>query len=210
MQVKLDSGDLTSVKVVLSGIKNGFPKVVTRSINKTLIGVITDADFIIRKGLNLKSARVKQDFSTKKATWENMTGGVYATGEPVNLGAFTGAKNLAKYKGLSVKIRPNEPPQVFKHAWLWIRPTKAGDEAKTAFERKFFRSPASAWRPTPQNIGFLFKLPETARQVETLNGPRIEDEYAKPAVLTAVQKLADERYLKNLDSELKYELQKLA
>ena len=209
VSVKLDPGDLTELKVVLSGIKNGFPAVVTRAINKTLTGVITDADFEIRKYLNLKSARVKQDFYVTKATWGDMRGAVYAHGEPVNYGAFIGVKNLAKYKGLRVKIRPNEQPVDFRHGWLWIRPTKSGDIAQTAFQRKY-KGPFTDWRPTPQNIGFLFTLPKEMREVEALDGPRIEDEYAKPRTLGVVQEKADERFQKNLAAELNYELIKYA
>lgn len=205
MKVSLDTGDLTSLKLVLSGIKNGVPKVASRAINKTLTGVVTDADREIRKNLNLKSKRVKQDFSKSRATWSKLNGGVYAKGKPVNLATFIGTRQTLK--GISVQVKKSSPRKIIKHGFLWSRTSKLTGEAVTAFWRKGYTPPAATYKK-----GFPYaKLPDRYRfPLVTLTGPRVEDEYAKPQVLGQVQKLADQRYLKNLDSELSYELRKFA
>jgi hypothetical protein len=88
---------------------------------------------------------------------------------------------------------------------LWTRTTKSGDLAKTAFQRDWnefhtFKSVNSPWK----KFGQKYRLP-----VETLSGPRIEDEYAKYKVMQNV--LIESKVIldANLDHELEYELSKL-
>lgn len=207
-QVVIDPGDLSDVQVLLAGIRNAFPRAVTNAINKTLTGVITDAAREITKDLNLSQTRVKKDFYPEKATWSNMRGAVKATGRPINLASFSGFRLLKE--GFSVRTHKSKSITKFKHGFVWVRPTKAGGTAKTAFQRAHYTSPASSWRFTPSTRGFIGKLSAKDREVETLTGPRIEDEYAKPKVLTAVQKLGDKRFQTNLKSQIDLELQRFA
>lgn len=207
-QVVIDPGDLSDVQVLLAGIQNAYPRAVTNAINKTLAGVITDAAREITKDLNLTQTRVKQDMYSVKATWSNMQGAVYAIGGPVNLASFSGFRVLKE--GFSVRTHKSKPITKFKHGFVWVRPTKAGGTAKTAFQRLHYQSPASSWRFSPSTRGFIGKLSARDREVETLTGPRIEDEYAKPQVLKAVQDSADKRFQDNLKSQVDYELQKFA
>lgn len=207
-QVVIDPGDLSDVQVLLAGIRNAFPRAVTNAINKTLTGVITDAAREITKDLNLSQTRVKQDMWPVKATWSKMEGAVYARGRPVNLASFSGFRLLKE--GFVVRTHKSKSTTKFKHGFVWVRPTKAGGTAKTAFQRLRYQSPASTWRFSPATRGFIGKLSAEDREVETLTGPRIEDEYAKPKVLKAVQTLGDKRFQDNLKSQIDLELQRFA
>jgi hypothetical protein len=74
------------------------------------------------------------------------------------------------------------------------------------FERQWhdyhtFRSYLSPWK----KIGNKYRLP-----LETLSGPRVEDEFAKDRVIKSVEIEAKGRIDTNMAHELDYELSKLS
>ena len=207
INIKFDTSDIAKVHLLLGEIKNGAPKVMTHAINKTLTGVQTDAVKAIAIDLNLTQERIREDFYINKASFEFLSGSVVATGKPVNFASFSGTtETKSDYGGgVSVKIKKSGSRIKFKHAFIWERTTKSGNEAKTAFQREWhewrsFRSRFSPWK----KFGPKYILP-----LETLNGPRIEDEYAKDRVISSVQLEAKARLDQNLAHELDYELSKL-
>ena len=207
INLQFDPGDIAKVNLLMGDIKNGVPKVMTRAINKTLAGVQTDAVKAIAIDLNLTQERIREDFYINNATYENLAGSVVAKGRPVNFASFSGTtETVSDYGGgVSVKIKKSGSRVRFKHAFIWNRPTKSGDEARTVFQREWhewhsFRSRFSPWK----KFGAKYRLP-----LETLNGPRIEDEYAKDRVINNVQLEAKARLDANLEHELEYELSKL-
>jgi len=208
LQVEMDQGDLTGVKLVLSGIKNGYPKVQTRALNKTMTHVISQTAKQVNAVLNISQKRIKENITYKKANWSSLSMWVKSTGTPVNFASFTGVRKL-KY-GYSIQFRKGGTRYKFRHAFIWERPvTKKGKEviAKTMFERQEYKSPAKKFRPDfPYGM-----LPKKYRlPLKVLDNVRIEDELAKPKVLNAVIKSGDEFYLKTFDDELAYELRKFA
>ncbi|KKK76338.1 hypothetical protein LCGC14_2864700, partial [marine sediment metagenome] len=42
MEIQIDESQLRDVQTMMTGIKDGYPKVLTRAVNKTLTGVRTD------------------------------------------------------------------------------------------------------------------------------------------------------------------------
>lgn len=202
-QVTIDPGDLSDLRLVLSGIKNGFPAVVTRAINKTLTGVITDAAKEITQDLNLTQTRVKKDMWAVKASYQKLTGAVYAMGKPVNLAAFLNT-TYSLSRGLGVKVKKSDQKVFLKHAFIVNVPTKNGDSSKIAVQRQYHITGGT--KPFKPSVPYA-RLPKEKRfPLDTLTGPRIEDEFAKPNVLKRVQDGADARFVANLKSELNYEL----
>jgi hypothetical protein len=127
-----------------------------------------------------------------------------AKGKPVNFASFSGTNVTTR--GLSVKIKKSGTRTIFKHAFLWTRNTKAGEEAKTAFQRDWheFHTKASPQLPW-KKFGAKYRLP-----LETLSGPRVEDEFAKDRVIKTVEIEAKGRIDTNMAHELDYELSKLS
>lgn len=205
--LKFDEGDLLKVNLLMGEVKNGVPKVMTRAINKTLVSTRSIAVKTIAIDLNLTQERIRQDFYLNNASYENVSGSVTAKGKPVNLATFQGTtETVSDFNGgVSVKVKKTGARVRLKHAFLWVRPTKAGDEARTAFQREWheyytFKSRFSPWK----QFGPKYRLP-----VETLTGPRIEDEYASPRVLNNVLIETKPVLDANLDHELQYELSRL-
>lgn len=188
MKIELNKADVAELKILLAGVKNGAPKVLTRAINKTLTGTRTQAKREIVKRYNLTQKRVNQDFRTNKASWLRLTGGVVAKGKPLGLTSFMGTKQTKK--GVTGKILKEKPRYLIKSAFLaraGITSTATGEKPLQAFRR----------------------FGKARYPIERLTGPRIEDEFAKPRTYNAVTKYAQERIVETMSQELNYELSKL-
>lgn len=205
INIQFDHQQVNNVRLMMGEISNGAPKVIMRAINKTLPGVQNDATREIAKDLNLTQTRIRKDFRINKATLYGWSegGSVVATGRPVNLASFIGSRTTTR--GLSIKVKKSKARSVLKHAFIWHRKTKAGADAATAMEREWhdFHTKASPRLPW-KKFGSKYRVP-----VEILTGPRIEDEYAKPNVLSEVETKARARLDGNLAHELDYALSKL-
>ena len=218
LNIQIDQATIAKVNLLMGDIKNGVPKVMVRAINKTLDGVQTDAVRAIAVDLNLTQTRIREDFYINRATWDYIAGSVVAKGRPVNLASFQGTTETRSdwNGGLSVKVKVSGARVKLKHAFLWsraagpigINPISGSisqGTANTAFQREWhsyhtFRSVNSPWK----KFGPKYRLP-----VETLTGPRIEDEFAKDRVIKSVEIEAKGRIDANMAHELDYELSKL-
>lgn len=198
MRVDINKADILAVKTMLTGIKGAYPRVMSRSINKTLTNVRVFAVKEIAKDLNLTQTRIKQDFYEDKASYSHLSGKVAAKGKPVGLISFKGTRQLKA--GVKVKVHVSKSATTLKHAFI-----TTASNAKNVFWRQYDAA-RSKYRP-----GFPYaKLPHKYRYpLERLTGPRIEDEYSKPKVLGPTMKHADDRIIVNMKSQIEFELSKL-
>jgi len=194
MKIELSQADLLRAKVLLAGIKNGYPKVLTRAINKSLTGARTDAVDEIAKDLNLTKTRIRKDFGEpKKATWSDLTGRLDCYGKPVPLDHFIGTRATAT-KGVSVKVKKNSKRAMIRYAF---------ERGGLVFRREW-KGPR---KPKDPRIKYG-ALPKKFRlKIQRLTGPRIEDIYDD--LMPEVQARVGARLLKNFDHELEFELSKL-
>lgn len=197
IQVTIDRSQIKAVRGALYGIRNGFPRVLTRAVNKTLLGVRTDATQEIYNLLNLTKKRIRKDFSITKMTWSSPVARIASTGKPVSLTTFAGTRHVKT--GVSVKIKRTGARKVIRHAF--VEEVKG---AKQAFRREY-RGTRAPFRP-----GFAYaRMPRTYRYpIHRLTGPRIQDIYDDPAVMGKVMEKTDKRLSTHLDREVAYELRK--
>jgi len=145
--------------------------------------------------LYLKAGRIKQDFSIKKANFEDISGSLKATGEPVGLVQF-GAKSVRK--GVSVKVLRASSRKLVKHAYIASRGSKAH-----VYWRKNRVSGTGKWPVGQKTTAPWHMIPPRYRvPVERLTGPRIEDIFSSPRVLDPVSIQAQHVYLQNVDDKI--------
>ena len=195
--IEIDKAMVNDIKSVLSDIKNGYKNVLVTSINKTLTTAKVQATARIGNEMNLKAARIKEDFTVQKANYSKISGAVSAKGKPVGLIQF-GARDL--HKGVSVQVLRSNPRTLLKHAFIARRGTKdhvfwRTGRDKVAAARKFSvgRKSTAAW----PKFGDRYRMP-----LERLTGPRIEDIFAKPKVFDPVSIQAGHVFLQNVDAKL--------
>jgi len=199
MRVEIDQAQLTEVKVLLAGVKNGAPKVLSRSINKTLTGTNSTAKKEIAKHYNLTQKKIGENIKIYKAAWTRLSGKLESKGKPLSLTSFRSTRQTAK--GVSVLILVGTKRSIVKHAFL-----RTAKGSKQAFWRKDKPVQTAPFRKT-----FPYaRLPKKYRYpIVRLTGPRVEDEFAKPRTLNVVETYAGDRFEVVVDQELNYELSKL-
>jgi len=193
--VQINQADVTAVRNMLGDLADKYKSVMTTSINKTLTTARTQATARIANEINLKSSRIKQDFSIKKANFGDISGSLKATGEPVGLINF-GANQTQK--GVSVKVLKSSSRTVIKHAYIAARGSK-----EHVYWRKN-RMPGTGKWPVGKkpNVNWRNVAPKYKRPVERLTGPRIEDIFGKPEVLDPVSIQAQHVYLINVENKI--------
>lgn len=193
VNITISSEDIASVAALLSGITNGAATAIYRSVNKGLLNAQTQAVKAIGKDLMLTASRIKKDFSMRKANGSDLSGAVWATGQPVGLLNFSANKVKSGY---SVKVKRSGSRSLLKHAF----------KAKTrGVEHLWWRSWDGERTGTgTKNVGYFAGLPSRHMMkgpLERLTGPRIEDIFGNEDILTAVESQASEKITENLSKE---------
>ncbi|HET56890.1 MAG TPA: hypothetical protein ENN35_00425 [Deltaproteobacteria bacterium] len=197
MSLAMNETDRLKVMALLSGVRDGAPRVLSRAVNKTLDGVRTDADREIRSIVTLKKKDVMATFSTRKASVRSLSARVVCSDKPQSLIKFSTSQRKT---GVSVKVLKSSGRTVLKHAFY-----AAAAGAGQIWERKYKGRGQSARRAIAYGaLPKKYRLP-----VEKLTGPRVADIMGKPTVLKKIRNQADERLHKNIDQQLKYELSRL-
>lgn len=209
--IEMDSANLANVQAVLIGIKNGAARVISRSINKTLDGVRTDAVGEISKDITPTKTKIRNTFVVKKTTIASLKGQTYSKDTPQGLIHYQPRQTQ---KGVSVKIKRKGKRTLIPGAFI----VKAKN-AYNVFWREWHgpkRPLRTAWRSAGRSGGryegtFPYgAMPKKYRlPIHRLTGPRFTDIMAKPEVMAEILKLADARLNKNISNQLDYELSKL-
>jgi len=102
MRVEIDSAQLSRIKALLGDLAEEAPKVLTRSINKTLGNCLTYTSKITRETYKIKAKRIKQDQTIQRATFSAPQGYLRFKSKRISLMSF-GAKQLKA--GVSYQIK---------------------------------------------------------------------------------------------------------
>lgn len=78
--INISSSKIDLVSQVLSGVKNGTEKALTRSINRTLVGARTQLSRSIRDRYFIKNSDITAAVAMNKASLSNLNGGLNAQG----------------------------------------------------------------------------------------------------------------------------------
>lgn len=197
IRIDINKGDLVNVERMLDGIKNGAPKVLVRSLNKTLTGVKTDASAEIRAIITAKKSVVDKTFRTVKATVTELSALFESKGKPLPLIDYSVRQVQA---GVSVQVKRATARSVIKGAF--IATVKSGH--KGAFWREWHGEKQPKRKIAYGKLPKIYRLP-----VKQLYGPRIPDILSNEPVIAVVLKKAGERLHTNIEHELSYELSKL-
>jgi len=196
--VNVSKTDLAEVERTMTGIKNGYPKVVSRSLNRTLTGVRTDAVKEIGKVITPRAKTIRSTFTIKKASFRNLTAAVKSTGGPLPLIEY---KARATKKGVTVQVKKKSSRSLWPGAFIATMPSGH----KGIFSRKkppyrTNRSPKLPWKRFPRK----FRL-----EIHEQFGPRVPDIMENAEVINPILQKAWDRLLRELNHQIDFELSKL-
>lgn len=197
MPVTVDRNQLLAAQLMLTGVRNGLPKVQARAVNKALAKSLTASSKEIGATVNLKAARIKKDFTQVKANYSDPGGKLICKGDPVGLINYA-ARQVKD--GVSVQVLKSKPRTILKHAYI---ATYRGTQH--VFWRAY-DGPRAPFNPKMKYGALPMKY---KKPVERLTGPRIPDIFDRNEVMTIVLDVAADSYQQNFEHELERELERL-
>lgn len=208
--LKVNPDDIARVNLLLDEID--AKAAMRNALNQTLKNVKSDAANRVYGILNLTKARINENFRIERAITGEVSGAFKSIGKPINLASFRGAIQSdwsgEGDKGLYVKVLRAGREVLLRHGFIWERTSKSGDLARTAFQRAYRGPRTSASRLLPWKKMYPGKPAHERREVETLQGPRIEDILAKPEVIGPIERSGADSLTENINNELERILSK--
>lgn len=200
--VEVNRSDLAEVERTLTGVKNGYSKVVSRSLNRTITGVRTDSVKEIQNVITPKATVIRKTFKMVKATKVSLIAAVKSSGGPLPLIHY---KARQTKRGVTVQVKKKSSRALFPGAFIATMP-KSKHVGVFQREYKDKRLPAKKAR-TGLAYGALpkkYRLP-----IKQLYGPRVPDIMENTDVMKPILKKAGDRLQKELNSQLNFEMSKL-
>lgn len=162
-----------------------------RAINKTITSVRQASSVEVRKTLNLKASFVKRLLTVRKAKAAFLSGSIdskYVKAPAIQFGGVRQTK-----KGVSVRLRKDQPRKLFKGAFIATMP----NGHKGVFRRSLSATRFSKGRPTTSSPNL---------KISELHGPSVQQIFAeKQDKLVA---LGSPIFNRNLNREIEFELSK--
>lgn len=197
--VQISQADVADVKNLLGEFADKYKAVLTTSINKTLTTAKTQAAARVGNKVNLKAARIKEDFLVDKANYSKLSGGLYAfDAETSRIGLIQyGARQTLK--GVTVQILRSKPRFLIPHAFIARRGVK-----EHVFWRKNRTPDTNRW-PSGKKVNVRWDaIPKDIRRPLSLRrGPSVAYWFGKPDVFEPVSIQAQHVYLQNVDAKIK-------
>lgn len=185
MQIKVNRTDIDRLKSDLRHIENGMPMVLVRSINRVLTGVRTDFVSSVRRVYAVKAKAARDNTRIYRASQAKMGGEVVSTGKPIPLVNFQPRPSNVQPRRkapITVEVIRGERKPV-EHAFVAVM--------KSGHKGVFRRAKEGGVR--------VNRLP-----IHELDGPRLEDYYARPDVQRELQEGADRRLTVEIDRQADY------
>lgn len=198
-KVEIDKSDLLAAQALLAGVKNGYPKAMSRALNAGLSTSAVESRRKVQEIVTAKTKYVNRAFVQNKATYGKLTASLVAAGTPLPMIAYDVRQTA---RGVSVKIEKAGTRSLLKHAFISIMKnvTKIGDIVEHTgvfFREERFRKYANTGQ-WPEGKARKFKPPDPYRlKVKQLWGPSLPAIFERGEILDHVQavgaaKAADE------------------
>ena len=116
MKARIDQIQLAETNLMVKGIGKNAPKVLSRSLNKTVSKGRTLSSKKIRQQVSLKAKYVKDKLHIRKATWSKLTASISAESRGLILTNYvTGVDGNGNFK---VKIKKKGKTKIITNAFL--------------------------------------------------------------------------------------------
>lgn len=200
IKIKIDRTDLAAVETAMSGIKNGYKKILVRSLNKTITGVRTDAVSEIRKEITPKAKIIRDTFKLQKANYVKLSASVKSTGWPIPLIDY---KARPVKRGVTFQVRQSASRSLLPGAFI----ATMNSGHKGVFWREYRDSHHAGVIKKKVRYGALpvrYRLPIRQRY-----GPAVPSVMESDKVMKPILEKAGNRLSKEIDHQLEFEMSKL-
>ncbi len=211
LNLRLDASQLEQAKLYFRGIENKIPKLLERTLNKSIRGARTDASKEIRKEVAVKAKNVNKTFKVYKASAkrQKLAAGLESAGRALPLIAY---QTRQLKKGVSVNVSKDTGKSVVPHAFIAQMPSGH----KGVFQRQVRSEDSDRDIPytgksklTSEQFGAIRgKSKKYALPIKELYGPSVPSIFKRKDLMSRVKVKAQERFNTNFDREMKFLLEK--
>ena len=203
MGVSLDKSSLSNAKLMLYGVKNGFPKAFCRALTNTAKNTRTEMIRLVRRDYSHKASAIRKRIKVDKATYSKLSASVESTGRSFHLTDIAGTRETNK--GVSVNVKKSTGVKLIPRAFE----NKSGKKAMVlrragkprGQHEKLYR------RYGPPGSGG--KAGSRAR-IDTFYAPHPEVLYNTDENWSKIQKIADGKMATNFAHEVDVVLKGIA
>ena len=198
IEIKIDTADLERKVSVLSHIKGAAPKAISHAMNRAMDGIKTDAGKVVPKTfVNVDKEAVQKRMWVNRATRDNLTASIRRKGPRLQARRFP--------------YDPNTNPGVRGGQAVFLRPRKDGGGWHLKAERRLSKAfvvmdKKGKMKRGPGIYRRIGKHRDRLTHAEGLSVPEMLEDAQIQKVL---QEGAINRFNKNLDSNIAFELNKV-
>ena len=177
LKIDFDDSKISEVRALLADIKNGAEWALSKSINAAITTTKSQGIKKTAEIINLKQKVIKEDFTFKNATNNNLNGWIHVEGQGHGLISF-GAKEVGNFGGVKVKVLKASGEKIISNAFIKkqhvFRREKRGG-GKTGVQSRKRVAFFSAIRKGGKNSGMKYPVerlrgPDTYSQVKKFEG----------------------------------------
>ena len=177
--IQIDPKQIERAEILLKDIPNGASKAIVNALNRSVEGARTDAVKKVRERYIIKAKDVRDTIQIKKATYDDLTAIVKASGSPVALSKF--------------KITPSSPPKTRRKKPIIARVTRGGGgPIPGAFVAKMESG----------HVGVFERVGKARLPIKQLYGPSVPQMLGHESVTEYVEEQAREKVEKRLEHEI--------
>lgn len=178
MQVNLSRSDVTRARLMLSGVRNGFPKAFYRTLNKTAAGTKTDLVNLVRRDYNYKATVLRKRITVYKCpSYKTLKAETRSVGPGIHLTDIAGTRQTTR--GITVDVKKSTGRKLIPRAFIapgrfsrkkigFIRETEAG--------RMVPRTPISPLYASHPEV--IYNTRENWARIEKQSGKRLDENFS--------------------------------
>lgn len=199
VEVVIDDKEIKHLERQLAGIRDGMPRVMSRSINKVLSSARTESARQIAGEIKVKVTTARRGMIILKATFEKWFGTITLSARRIPLIEF-GARELKKQGGVSYRIEKEGKRKRIPRAFIATMPTGH----KGVFMRKPIGVKKGSAIVRRRGAPLVPRLP-----IGELRGPSIKDVFRNaPAIIAAVTQKAATGLQKEVSRQIELQLKR--
>lgn len=180
------TADIAKANILLSHIKNGAPKVINSTLNRTIDGVRTDTVREITKTYDIKATPVRASMKLKKSTLSSLQASIASTGSPIPL--------------INFRVTPNKPGKLSPGTAIKVSVKRSGG--------KPLNNDVFIARMSSGHVGIFERVDKGRLPIRELYGLSTPQMMAEEHIQGDVLTRAEERFNQRLDHEIQFLLSK--
>lgn len=182
LKIQIDGDKLKLVEDMLAHIPKGAERAVSRSMNRTIIGVRTIVTKSVTELYEIKSGDVRETIRIEKASPSKLSARLISSGPVIGLQRFKHSPKSARSRpkiGVRVRVRKDSPMEPYKGAFL-----------------------------TPSIQGIYRRTTRDRLPIERIYGPAVPSMVKTVTDEQQIQDQAGDRFIKELNHEVDFLLTK--